>query len=78
MIPHAADTIQERLDNIRQWSEISSGYQSKDELFGLCELDANGKVTSAAMVTDLTGEIWIVTVKMYLHCRYYRLDNTCI
>jgi hypothetical protein len=78
VIPHAANTIQERLDNIRQWSEISSGYQSKDELFDQCQLDANGKVTSAAMVTDLTGEIWIVTVKMYLHCRYYRLDNTYI
>jgi hypothetical protein len=61
---------------MHQWSEISPGYQSKEELLESCQLDSESKVTSAAMVTDLTGEIWIATVRMYLHCRFYRLDST--
>lgn len=60
---------------MHQWSELSPGYRSKEELLESCQLDADGKVTSAAMVTDLTGEIWLVTVQMYLHCRFYRSDS---
>lgn len=63
---------------MHQWSELSQGYLSKDTLLESCQLDANGKVTSAAMVTDLTGEIWIATVRMYLHCRFYRLERVAI
>lgn len=59
---------------MHQWSELSPGHQSKEALLESCVLDVNGKVTSAAMVTDLTGEIWIATVHMYLNCRFYRSE----
>jgi hypothetical protein len=75
VIPHGARTIEERLNNMHQWSELSPGHRSKEELLETCQLDADGKVTSAAMVTDLTGEIWIATVQVYLHCRFYRSDS---
>ncbi len=55
MIAHDARKLQERLNNIHQWSEISTGYRDVEALFESCLLDAKGKVTTAAMVTDLTG-----------------------
>jgi len=72
VIPHGAKKIQSRLDDIHQWSELSPGSPSTKLLLESCHLDSTGKVTSAALVTDLIGEIWVATVRMYLHCRFFR------
>ena len=72
ILPHGAAKIEERLENFHQWSELSQGYVSSENLIRSCILDAYGKVNSPAKVTDLTGETWIIAAKLYLHCRFYR------
>ena len=57
--------------NFHQHSELSKGYKTVEELFRSCQL-VNGKVTTAAKVTELTGESWVAAIQIYLECRFFR------
>ena len=72
VIPHGAKRIEARLKVFRQWSDLSEGYATVEEMFDACVLDSEGKVDSAAMVTDLTGQTYVQTALLYLYCRFYR------
>lgn len=67
-----AENLQRKLVNFHQHSELSPGYRTADDLFASCELDADGKVTTAAKVTELTGETWVAAAQIYLECRFFR------
>ncbi|ATY64255.1 hypothetical protein A9K55_003836 [Cordyceps militaris] len=68
----AAKVIHERLGRLRQWSEISDGYQSAEELFDSCTLDSSSHVQTVAKVTELTAEAWRTAAQIYLVCRFFR------
>ncbi|EFR05452.1 hypothetical protein MGYG_08464 [Nannizzia gypsea CBS 118893] len=70
---YAAKVISDGLKTFHQWSELSSGYPNAEELLQSCDRDANGKVTTAAKVTELTGETWVAAAQIYLHCRLLRI-----
>jgi len=72
IIPRGAEKIKERLHNFYQWSDLSLGYKSTEELLSSCDLDDFGKVTTATKVTELTGEAWVAAAQIYLYCRFYR------
>jgi hypothetical protein len=68
----AAAKIQTILDHFRQRSELSEGYPTTAALLESCDLDDNGKVTSATKITEITGECWVCAAKIYLLCRFFR------
>jgi hypothetical protein len=72
IIPLGARAIEERLVNFRQWSELSEGYASPEELLDSCVLNSQGLVDSATKVTELTAEAWVQTARIYLQCRFFR------
>ncbi|EZF24706.1 hypothetical protein H112_02812 [Trichophyton rubrum D6] len=69
---YAAKVISKGLKTFHQWSELSDGYPSAEELLRSCDLDKNGKVQTATKVTELTGETWVAAAQIYLHCRLRR------
>ncbi|EGD94244.1 hypothetical protein TESG_01765 [Trichophyton tonsurans CBS 112818] len=69
---YAAKVISKGLKTFHQWSELSEGYPSAEELLRSCDLDENGKVQTATKVTELTGETWVAAAQIYLHCRLLR------
>ena len=72
IIPLGARAIERKLVNFYQWSELSDGYASPEELLDSCVLNADGLVDSAVKVTELTGEAWVQTARIYLQCRFFR------
>lgn len=60
------------LARLRQWSELSSGPASVEELMEACELDEHGKVDCPVRVTELIAETYILSAEIYLHCRLFR------
>lgn len=64
--------IGEKLVGFRQWSEISAGFPSEQELLDSCVLNENGQVSTKAEVTDLTAQAWVSAAQIYLQCRFYR------
>jgi Fungal specific transcription factor domain len=76
MIGMYAEKLEQRLQNLRQWSELSHGYNSVQALFDACILNEEGAVETASQMTDLTGEAWRVAAQIYLQCRLLRLPRT--
>jgi hypothetical protein len=72
IIPLGAQTLGRRLINFRQWSERSEGYETTQALLKSCVLNADGFVSCAAKVTELTAEAWVQTARIYLQCRFFR------
>ncbi|KAK0744873.1 fungal-specific transcription factor domain-containing protein [Apiosordaria backusii] len=67
-----ARKIKDKLNNFRQWSDLSEGYQTSQELLDSCELDENGKVATNVKVTELIGESYVAAAQIYLQCRVFR------
>jgi hypothetical protein len=72
IIPLGAEKIGEQLVNLRQWSELSKGFDSVQDLLDACVLGADGKVGCPARVTELTAETWVQAAQIYLYCRFFR------
>ncbi|KAI8625002.1 fungal-specific transcription factor domain-containing protein, partial [Xylariaceae sp. FL1651] len=72
VLPLIATKLFEKLNNFRQWSELSSGHESMAALLDSCDLDEQGKVHNPAQVVEVTGEIWVWCAKIYLQCRFFR------
>jgi hypothetical protein len=72
IIPLGAAAIERRLVDFHQWSELSEGHPTTDALLKSCELGEDGLVNTAREVTELTGECWVQTAKIYLQCRFFR------
>lgn len=72
VIPRAAKILEQRLKNFWQWSEFSDGYQTSDALLESCILGADGKVSDATKVTELTAECYVASAEVYLQCRLFR------
>ncbi|KAK0659141.1 fungal-specific transcription factor domain-containing protein [Cercophora samala] len=69
-----ADQIRDILNNFRQWSALSNGYETIQDLLDECEssdLD-KGKVTTETKVTELIGESYVAAAQIYLQCRVFR------
>ncbi|KAK7745666.1 hypothetical protein SLS62_009707 [Diatrype stigma] len=77
MPPRVGERLLEQLDNFRQWSELSEGCKTTDELFASCRPDRDGKVSDdKAKVVELTAESWVWCAKIYLQCRLFRKPYT--
>jgi len=63
--------FERKLNNFQQWSELSEGFETSQELLESCELDENGKVTTATKVTELVAESYVAAAQIYLHCRLF-------
>ncbi|KAE9378263.1 hypothetical protein N431DRAFT_461797 [Stipitochalara longipes BDJ] len=72
ILPHGARKLEARLTNFHQWSDLSPGYNTADELLTSCVLDTNGQVNCPAKITELTGETWVAAAQIYLQCRVFR------
>ena len=72
MVPIAAVKLKERLQNLWQWSDLSLGHASADELLASCVLDEKGQVNDPVKVTELSAHAWVPAAEIYLHCRVYR------
>jgi hypothetical protein len=72
IIPHGAEELGQRLVNFRQWSDLSEGYETQQELLDSCKLNSDGKVDCPAKVTELTAETWVAAAQIYLQCRFFR------
>jgi hypothetical protein len=69
--------LEKQLENFWQWSELSGGFPTSQDLLdsARCELDENGKVTTAAKVTELVAESYVAAAQIYLRCRLFRFVN---
>ncbi|KAI1194150.1 fungal-specific transcription factor domain-containing protein [Nemania serpens] len=76
VIPPVGHEIEDVLENFWQWSDLSDGYATSQELFDSCELDEHGKVNTAAKVTELVGESYACAAQIYLQCRLFRRTRT--
>jgi len=72
VIPVVGLEIEGKLHDFWQWSELSEGYETSQELLDSCELDESGKVTTRAKVTELVGESYVAAAQIYLQCRLFR------
>ncbi|KAJ8114274.1 hypothetical protein ONZ43_g4941 [Nemania bipapillata] len=77
VIPPAGHEIEAVLENFWQWSDLSEGYTTSQELFDSCELDEHGKVNTAVKVTELVGESYVCAAQIYLQCRLFRSVSDC-
>jgi hypothetical protein len=67
-----ADRLAKRLQNFWQWSTLSHGHQTYEELIASNKLGEDGKVCDPAAVTELTAYAWVPAAEIYLNCRVYR------
>lgn len=67
-----AKAIELKLQNFRQWSDISEGYATSDELIADCTLDPEGHVTTPEKVTELVAESYVAAAQIYHMCRLLR------
>src|ERR1700761_7150869 len=58
MLPMGAQMIDNKLTNFRQWSELSEGYSTTQELLDSVITEPDGLVNSNVKVTELSGEAW--------------------
>lgn len=72
VIPLGAKKLESRLSNFQQWSELSEGHATIDQLFASCQLDDKGEVGSPASITELIAESYTACALVYLHCRLLR------
>ncbi|KAF1982167.1 hypothetical protein K402DRAFT_424753 [Aulographum hederae CBS 113979] len=74
VIPLVGKAIDDQLVHFKQWSDLSTGHDTPDELLAACEaeLDENGKATTKAMITLLVAESYVAALQIYLHCRLFR------
>jgi hypothetical protein len=64
----------ERLNNFWQWSDLSYGYVTSQELIDSCILNEDGHVSDPIKATELLGETYAAAAQIYLYCRLMRLD----
>lgn len=72
VVPIAGKIIEDRLDGFHQWSDLSEGHASAEDLLASCILDLDGKVSCAVAVNELTAESYVAMAQIYLHCRVFR------
>lgn len=72
VVPIAGKVIEDRLDGFRQWSDLSEGHASAEDLLASCVLDQDGKVSCAVAVNELTAESYVAMAQIYLQCRVFR------
>ena len=66
------NALLKRLQNFRQCSDFTEGYESPEALLASCELDEDGHVETATKVTELTAESYACCARIYLLCRLLR------
>jgi hypothetical protein len=72
MLPMGARVIDNKLINFQQWSELSEGYKTTQELLDSLHIDLHGLVFTNVQVTELSAEAWVQACRIYLHCRFFR------
>ena len=72
IIPSAGEQLEARLRDFQQWSDLSAGHSSSEQLLQSCVLNEEGEVTTAKEVTELIGESYVAAAQIYLHCRLFR------
>ena len=72
MVPLAAMKIRDSLRDFWQWSDLSAGHKSVEDLMDSCVLGADGKVQDPVKVTELSAHAWVPAAEMYLHMRVFR------
>lgn len=72
ILPLGAKELERKLNKLIQWSELTEGHASPEALLQSCRLDENGLVNTAEEVTELIGEAWIQTARIYLLFRFFR------
>lgn len=72
VIPAVGRELEKKLRNLWQWSDLSEGYSTSEELLASCVLDERGLVTTPTKVTELVGESYAAAAQLYLQCRLFR------
>lgn len=72
MVRLAARRLANRLATFWQWSTLSEGHRTYEEIMASWKLGEDGTVTDPAAVTELTAYAWVPAADIYLHCRLYR------
>jgi hypothetical protein len=68
--------LEKKLHNFWQYSELSPGFATSAELLESCILNDNGRVTTAAEVTNLIAESYAAAAQIYLQCRLFKRPRT--
>ncbi|KAH8810705.1 fungal-specific transcription factor domain-containing protein [Xylogone sp. PMI_703] len=64
--------IAERLDNFWQWSDLSQGYATSQQLIDSCILNEDGYISDPVKATELLAETYAGAAQVYLYCRLMR------
>ncbi|KAK1768160.1 fungal-specific transcription factor domain-containing protein [Phialemonium atrogriseum] len=67
-----AGQIEKLLQSFPQSSLLSKGYPTLEAMLAACTLNEDGKVTTAAEVTDLIAGSYVAAAQIYLQCRVFR------
>ena len=78
VVPVAGKIVEDRLRDFQQWSDLSEGHATAEDLMESCVMDENGKVSCAATVNELTAESYVAMAQIYLHCRLFRYGITLV
>lgn len=79
VIPITGREIERVVNAMWQWTPISeNSHPNSQAVIESCQksLNKDGKVTTAAEVTELTAESYLAAAQIYLQCRLFRYD-TC-
>lgn len=72
MIPVLAQTILNRIERLVQWSDLSGGYASTEELLDACPTNSEGHIEEPWQMVALGAECWKKAAQIYLLCRLLR------
>lgn len=76
VIPVLGQTILDRISRLVQWSELSAGFESTEELLEACTTNAEGKIEEPWEMVALGAECWKQAAQIYLLCRLFRYPRT--
>ncbi|KAF2663148.1 hypothetical protein BT63DRAFT_461526 [Microthyrium microscopicum] len=76
ILPLGAKELERKLNRLHQWSEISEGHASLEALLQSCHLDDDGFITTAEEATELGGQAWIQTARLYQRFRFFRYPRS--
>lgn len=75
VVPLTAETILQEIEELRQWSDLSSPYFSTAALLQACDQNSDpsiGIVSDKGSMTNLTAEAWRLAAMVYMQCRVLR------
>ncbi|KAF7550309.1 hypothetical protein G7Z17_g5794 [Cylindrodendrum hubeiense] len=70
-----AKDLERLLTNFWQWSDLSEGHATAEEMLQRLSIGSKGKVDNPIHVTEIIAEGYVAAAQIYLQCRVFRYNT---